>query len=349
MQSAKEIKLSGINVWFIIEILSFYGYILAAILFIFENSIWSSLGKLNKTNMADRYRSDFIVYHRREIDWFAFLLILFIVNAGLISIEQNIVFKQPGNEELHAGPLRPLMYQLLVNHTLHIIFKRNFFDEKRKINKGHKWIWWFNLASYGFIFYVYFLTDAKDRSQSDYAKCWIPLDFILMALVAIFYFSSKALEKLQESQPCCEDAMPEESIVQSVDYSNVEFNNAQIHSSSSFWRKFLAFAHRKKEQFDSIYEVEKPKVEKFALKNDAATLGFCTFLNKDILGLDLSYEQQSDVYQNTLIVHLTQLLMIFCVVQYEKQNANNLVTPSDSLDMMIARFVASIMMHINVE
>jgi len=37
MQSGEATKLSGINVWFIIEILSFYGYILAAILFILEN------------------------------------------------------------------------------------------------------------------------------------------------------------------------------------------------------------------------------------------------------------------------------------------------------------------------
>lgn len=39
MQSGEATKLSGINVWFIIEILSFYGYILAAILFILENQI----------------------------------------------------------------------------------------------------------------------------------------------------------------------------------------------------------------------------------------------------------------------------------------------------------------------
>lgn len=111
----------------------------------------------------------------------------------------------------------------------------------------------------------------------------------------------------------------------------------------------MAFAQRKKETFDSIYEVEKPKVEKFSLKADASTLGFATFLKKDQLGLNLSYQQQSDVYQNTLIVQLTQLLMIFCVFQYERQNFEHLITPSDSLDMMIARFIASIMMHINVE
>jgi len=73
-------------------------------------------------------------------------------------------------------------------------------------------------------------------------------------------------------------------------------------SQVSFWRNILSLASRKKEAFDSIYDVEKPKVQKFALKSDAATLGFACFLKKDQLGLNLSYEQQSDVYQNTLIV-----------------------------------------------
>ena len=32
----KSQKLEGINMWFIIEIMSFYGYILSAVIFIFE-------------------------------------------------------------------------------------------------------------------------------------------------------------------------------------------------------------------------------------------------------------------------------------------------------------------------
>jgi hypothetical protein len=76
----------------------------------------------------------------------------------------------------------------------------------------------------------------------------------------------------------------------------------QVRSKGSFWKSILAFSQRKKESFDSIYEVEKLKVEKFTLKPDASTLGFACFLKKDQLGLNLSYQQQSDVYQNTLIV-----------------------------------------------
>lgn len=61
---------------------------------------------MDKTNIKDRYKTDFIIYHRREIDWFAFILILCIVNAGLITIEENIVFAESGD----AGTLRPVMY-----------------------------------------------------------------------------------------------------------------------------------------------------------------------------------------------------------------------------------------------
>ena len=46
---------------------------------------------------------------------------------------------------------------------------------------------------------------------------------------------------------------------------------------------------------------------------------------------------------------MIQIIMLYCVFTYEENHANNLITPSDSLDMMIARFVASVMMHINVE
>ena len=85
----------GINLWFIIEILSFYGYILSAIAFIFENTIKSSLGLLErekKEGLANRYESDFIDFHRKDLDWLAFVTILFNVNLGLIFIDEFVIF-----------------------------------------------------------------------------------------------------------------------------------------------------------------------------------------------------------------------------------------------------------------
>ena len=49
------VVLKGYNLWFTIEIISFYGYILSAILYIIENQIKSSLGMLNKVFIRDEY------------------------------------------------------------------------------------------------------------------------------------------------------------------------------------------------------------------------------------------------------------------------------------------------------
>jgi hypothetical protein len=73
MTSAPDVKLTGINTWFIIEILSFYGYILSAILFIFQTSLKSSFSKEKNASSADKYKSDFVAYHRKDLDWVAFV------------------------------------------------------------------------------------------------------------------------------------------------------------------------------------------------------------------------------------------------------------------------------------
>ena len=92
MNSIPEYKLTGINTWFIIEILSFYGYILSAVAFIFESQIKSSLGWIKKEPLVNRYKEDFVAYHRKDLDWLAFVTILFNVNIGLICIDEFIIF-----------------------------------------------------------------------------------------------------------------------------------------------------------------------------------------------------------------------------------------------------------------
>jgi hypothetical protein len=131
-------RLQGINLWFIIEILSFYGYILSAIAFIFENSVKSSLGILDRKCLKERYQSDFIDFHRKDLDWLAFVTILFNVNIGLIFIDEFVIFTGPNRIDSNGAarqfPLRNITYQLLVNHLLQMIFLRNFYDENRKVN-----------------------------------------------------------------------------------------------------------------------------------------------------------------------------------------------------------------------
>ena len=52
---------------------------------------------------------------------------------------------------------------------------------------------------------------------------------------------------------------------------------------------------------------------------------------------------------NSLIVHLIQIILILGTWKYAIENDKFYIRPASGLDMMVARFVASMMMHINVE
>jgi len=111
--NSKTGKLSGLNLWFIIEILSFYGYILSAMFFILEHSIKSSLGKLDKTAIGDYYKYDFLAYFRLDCDWYAFITILTMVNIMLMIIESRWLKNEAalqGQVYNPNGPLQPLMW-----------------------------------------------------------------------------------------------------------------------------------------------------------------------------------------------------------------------------------------------
>lgn len=99
MNSPSDSKLTGINTWFVIEILSFYGYILSAIAFIFTHSLMNNIKPKYYDCHVDRYKSDFVAYHRKDLDWLAFVSILFNVNVGLIMIDKFYVFETPESRE----------------------------------------------------------------------------------------------------------------------------------------------------------------------------------------------------------------------------------------------------------
>jgi hypothetical protein len=99
MNSPTDSKLTGINTWFIIEILSFYGYILSAMVFIFAHSLMNTIKPKYLHCHKDRYKSDFVAYHRKDLDWLAFVSILFNVNIGLILIDEFIIFSTPESRE----------------------------------------------------------------------------------------------------------------------------------------------------------------------------------------------------------------------------------------------------------
>ena len=186
MTSSPEIKLTGINTWFIIEILSFYGYILSAIVFIFQSSLKSSFSTEKNPHLADRYKSDFVAYHKKDLDWLAFVSILFNVNIGLIAIDEYIIFANPSDREGKEFPLRWIVIQLLGNHLLQMVFLKDFYDKNRKVNTGHRWVWYVHLVSYAYIIIYYCFTDAKDREASESSKIWVPLEIILTFNIALY-------------------------------------------------------------------------------------------------------------------------------------------------------------------
>lgn len=181
-------------------------------------------------------------------------------------------------------------------------------------------MWAFNLLQYPYVIYNYF--SVKDLSESRFARSWIPLDVLLTTLVAIYYYGKRNFIKHKEDE--------------------VETY------ASKFWHLQL-LTRNTKTQLDSIYDIQHEKVQTYKMAGDAVQMGFAAFLKKEKLGLSLSYQQQSYVAQNSIIIQLVQVIMLYCCFNFERMNWSSLITPSDSYDMMVARFMSSIMMHINVE
>ena len=171
MNSVKG-RLTGINTWFIIEILSFYGYILSAVVYIVEHSLKSSAGFPKKQNDSDPlYKHDFIAYNRKDLDWAAFVQILFNVNICLMALDYWIIFKNEIIDsevpyEEHPHPLKHVTKLLLFNHLLQMIFLKSFFDENNRVNTRNKWVWVTHLISYSYVAYIYAFTDARFRERS---------------------------------------------------------------------------------------------------------------------------------------------------------------------------------------
>lgn len=124
-------------------------------------------------------------------------------------------------------------------------------------------------------------------------------------------------------------------------------------------------ASKKGKKYESVFEVNTEKPTHLALSADSASMGFAAFLKPEfqIDGMNLEAAQRADLFMNSFIVHLVQITLIVCIWKYagifgevatfvdghEVKAPPFRVTRPDGLDMTIARFMASMMMHINVE
>jgi len=77
--------------------------------------ISSSLGLLDKNSLKERYQYDFLSYHRDDLHWFAFVVILFTVNVSLVLLDDIFIFT--------GGPKHEGMTtQQIYDHDLHPLF-----------------------------------------------------------------------------------------------------------------------------------------------------------------------------------------------------------------------------------
>lgn len=78
-------------------------------------------------------------------------------------------------------------------------------------------------------------------------------------------------------------------------------------------------------------------------------MGYAAFLKDDILEFKLDNEQRSDVFMNSLIVTLVQFFCVYLVWNYALTSTKFVMNPASSFQLIVARFLASMLMHLQVE
>jgi hypothetical protein len=74
-------------------------------------------------------------------------------------------------------------------------------------------------------------------------------------------------------------------------------------------------------------------------------MGFAAYLKEEYLDFDLEDEQRSEVFMNSLIVTTIQFICILFVWTYALEPKFQIIKAS-SFKLIVARFIASMLMHI---
>mmetsp|Transcript_14419 Transcript_14419/g.24594 ORF Transcript_14419/g.24594 Transcript_14419/m.24594 type:complete len:263 (+) Transcript_14419:1074-1862(+) len=100
----------------------------------------------------------------------------------------------------------------------------------------------------------------------------------------------------------------------------------------------------------SVFTDNSTKVKSFKLPADSASMTFAACLKKELNGgIDVDEEQIAYVFQNSFFINLLQLSLVFLIWYYAIFNGNFAIMQPDGLDILCARFIASMMMHLNIE
>lgn len=105
---------------------------------------------------------------------------------------------------------------------------------------------------------------------------------------------------------------------------------------------------------DALTSFKMPTIK---LSNDIYSLAYACFLDPEQLDepdkfmpvINMNDDEVMNVYLGAVMVVLSQLTMIGLIVVFERTSDDFHIIPSNSYLIIVARFMSSMMMHLNVE
>lgn len=176
----------------------------------------------------------------------------------------------------YPHPLRHCTYILLGNHGLQMIFLRQFYDEKRRVNTKNNCVWGIHFIFYCYVIYAYYFSGKLAAETSDNIKIWIPLDVLLtfnITLYQIYYNWEQSVEdekkKIEEEEKRLEgEEMTPANINSSLLGESPDRMNTSVNMSmntSVIGAMFGSLKKKKTKAVESIYACNEPKVKTFKL------------------------------------------------------------------------------------
>jgi hypothetical protein len=98
-------------------------------------------------------------------------------------------------------------------------------------------------------------------------------------------------------------------------------------------------------------------VAKIGLQNDVYSLAYAAFLDPEQLEIkpgnlpkiQMNDDEMMNIFLGALMIIGCQLCMIGMIIYYEVTSPNFNIVPATSFTIILARFLSSVMMHLNVE
>ena len=247
-----------------------------------------------------------------------------------------------------------------------IKFEDHYHQMQRVFDTEHSWIWILNGLTVVSCFVAYLVIDGKEIVFALY----IPLDLYFQIGKAVFYWGyywidhskktqSRRLAKYIENRQVDADertASNQEALLHAPDRDSNSQNSSQKFSAvSAFGAQSAVMA--KYENKEAMADLKKAKAHLkdvvnadsvLGLGGDTYAMAFKAFNWQVIRQLDLNINEVHNSFHAAMFVFGIQCLMIFFIATMIFSDSFAIVLPS-TLSVMGARFICTILMHLQVE